>query len=133
MTRLISFAADVFNDACDICDRMPNPASSDPNELYNFLQIFMGKIKAMRPGDVIIVPVIWKINEVEDHAAILLLRRSFDGNDKDFCVSVINNRKGAGLDYHPCDVNTVDGSFNYSISMEFKGVHQAKVLSTTFW
>ena len=132
MKRLLAFAGDAFNDAADICARIP-AVSADANNWYEFLQYFMSKVVLMRPGDVLILPVMWKINETDDHAILMMLRRSFEGNDRDFCVSIINTRVGGGLEYHPSNINVEDGSINYNISMEFKNVPQARILSTTYW
>jgi hypothetical protein len=84
---------------------------------------------------VTIVPLTWAAPSGPEHAVLLLLRRVSEDSDKDFSLTVINTREGegAGLDYHPCDLDCADGSMLRNLSFEIKNISNLKATNSTFW
>ena len=133
LKSILNFAVGVFNEACDFCDQIPNMLV-DYNATFSFLQSTMMRIKSMRSGDILLLPVAWKVEDGADHVVILMLRRYHEDSDKDFSITIVNTKEGpGGLDYHPFDLDPVDGSMLRNLSFELKNIPNQKIYNSTFW
>lgn len=140
-SHIIQRAVEVF-DACeDIFDRFPTKVA-DNEKFLSFLGYFMGRVRSLSAGGVIIAPIAWATPPTEggagaggDMGALVILHRAKEGTDADYSFSVVNTNPGSvgGLEYHPVKYDTQDSSLLRCLSLEVNNVLNYKVTNTAFW
>ena len=131
--RVFDKSVYAFRDAIDVCKMIP-VQTGDMVRLYTFLVTYTVRVKSLRPGDFLIVPVIWS-NETGEFAVFLLLMKEEDANFGGYSVSVINacDSPDSGIGYHLPSVNTSTGFIRRKLSFNFRHIPDEKVQNTAFW
>ena len=129
----------MLTDACNLVGLFP-VASNDSLKLYEFLEILMSRLKALRKGYSMIVPCGWITNDSgekgRDEAVVclILVSRTNDSHEKDYSVSIINTSgDSGGLMYHPQSVDTESGATLFNLSATLSNVRNDKILNSAFW
>jgi hypothetical protein len=122
-----------IRDALDISRLVP-ARTEDMVRLYTFLVTFTVRVKSLRSGDFLLVPLGWS-SESGEYAIFLVLMKENDANFGGYAVSVINGCEGrdTGMDYHLPHVNPVNGFAQRKLSLSFRHIPDERVQNTAFW
>lgn len=156
-STMVAKALELFDSGLEIFDRFPN-RSADLERFYSFIDFFMGRVRGLPIGGVMLVPVGWltdtgvaKTNYEKatgggdkgvanstagtECSAVLVLHRHKGSEGKDFNVTIINtnNVPGSGFEYHAVQVDPTDGSLLYNLSFELRNLENERVYNTSFW
>jgi hypothetical protein len=131
--RTFDKAVYAVRDAVDVCRMIP-VQSGDMVRLYTFLVTFTVRIKTLRSGDFLIIPLIWSPESTE-HAIFILLMKEQDANFGGYSVSVINGSSNpdSGLEYHLPHIQSTTGQVQRKLSFNFRNIPDEKVQNTAFW
>lgn len=124
-----------IRDGVDVCRNIPNH-SEDLNPIYTYLVTFMVRIRSLRAGEFILVPLTWKgSTESDEHLILLLIMKGRDSHQDGYTLHVINasNDNNSGIEYHPPFVNPVTGTACRKLSLEVANIPDDRMQNTAFW
>ena len=112
--------------------------SSDPNRFFLFLANLLSRIKALRTGDVLMIPTLLATEESLEHSVLLIVKRVQMNTEEDFTVAIVNTwagegLSGGGLQYHGANVDNSDATITRNIALELPDIPNWKLLSSSFW
>jgi hypothetical protein len=132
--RIFDKVVYAIRDASDICRMLPNHAE-DLVRLYTFLVTYTVRVKSLRTGDFLLIPLGWTSVEDVENAVFLLLMKEQDSNFGGYSVTIINASEGkdTGIQYHLPSVNMVNGLPLRKLSYTFRNVPDERIQNTAFW
>jgi hypothetical protein len=131
--RVFDKAVYAIRDALDISRLVP-ARTEDMVRLYTFLVTFTVRVKSLRSGDFLLIPLGWS-SESGENAIFLVLMKESDANFGGYAVSVINGCEGrdTGMEYHLPHINPVNGFAQRKLSLSFRHIPDERVQNTAFW
>jgi len=133
--RVLDKVIYTIRDSIDICRSVPNHCE-DFNHIYTYLVTFMVRIRSLRAGEYLMVPLTWKsANDSDEHLIVLLIMKGRDSHQDGYTLHIVNasNDSHSGIEYHPPNVNSCTGTAGRKISLELSRIPDEKMQNTAFW
>ena len=127
----------LYTEALQIGARLPIGKVDDPDgNFLTFLQFFVGRVGALRPGESLLFPGGWRCETKEGHAIMFLLHRhqsAFALGLSNTGGIIVTDEDDNGLNYHPGKAECTPPKMKRAMSIVCEDIPTERLLDSSFW
>ena len=130
-SRHVSNIHQALQEALQIGSRLPIGECEDVHASFlAFLQYMVGRVNAMRPGEILIFPGGWRRETKSGHALVHVLEKA---SNHHFTFSTCNTKGGEGLEYHAARAQCAPPKLRRSLTLCCDDVPVWRLQDSSFW
>ena len=130
-SRHVNCVQHALVEALQIGARLPIGKCEDVHTSFlAFLQYFVGRVSAMRPGEMLIFPGGWRRKTIPGHALVHVLERV---TMQHYTFSTCNTKEGEGLKYHAARPQCAPPKLRRALTICCDDIPASRLSDSSFW